>query len=488
MRDSEEARFRAHPHPDMSEAAQAGPPVADGASPPAPPTHCDLPPAEMPARVGCRQLWHALRALVQLDGGWLWVQDAAFRFTDITLGGPAQHHPIAEIAAGRRRWDLPLEEVSPEALAEHKAACERHEPFSSFEYRIRGADGRRMWFSVSGMPYYDDDGRFLGYIGIGRDVSAQHALQDEIWHWEQRLSGFAECSPSWSWEQDARFRYTRFWGQSIDKTHISVDRSIGRAPWELDLSGVSTEQMAAHRATLERHAAFHDFRYMLRTSDGDEEWFSISGRPIFDRSGTFCGYRGAGTCITAERGMRDSLSRYREVIAAVNEMTGGLTETQPLEEVLRAIVERAQALARTASGFVYLVEEDGKSMELVLALGSITNYLGVQLRAGEGLSGIVWQTGEALVVNDYDRWPWRSRKFQRSGIVSIAGVPLKVAGHVLGVLGVVHDEAGRRFPDSVVTSLRAFAPLASLALQHTRQGKALASARRRASDDDTEQQ
>ncbi|MCB1886531.1 MAG: GAF domain-containing protein [Rhodocyclaceae bacterium] len=423
--------------------------------------------SERPARVGFQQLWKAMTAVVQLDGGWIWVQDADFRFVDITYGGPCRPRMSARSATGRRRWDLPLEGVTPEALAAHQAACERHEPFSCFEYRIRDEDDRLRWISVSGTPYFDEHGGFLGYMGIGRDVSAHHALHEEVWNWEQRMRSFAEYSPGWFWEQDTQFRFVRFWGQSLEKSQSPYSQPIGLTRWEMGLQGLSPEQMAAHRATLERHAAFHDFQYMLKNGDGGEEWYSISGRPTYDQHGAFAGYRGAGTRITPQRTMQAEVARYQQVLAAVNAMAEGLNATRRLEDVLQDIVERAQSLTGTTSGFVYLAGANADAMRLVLALGDIRDFLGTRLQPGEGVSGIVWQTGRPLLVNDYPRWPWRSRQFHNSGIRAIAGVPLSVGGQVLGVLGVAQTEPERRFEAQVLTGLEAFAPLAALAIQHS---------------------
>ncbi len=423
--------------------------------------------SERPDRVGFQQLWKTLTAVVQLDGGWIWVQDAKLRFVDITYGGPCRPRMSARTATGRRRWDLPLEGVSAEALAAHQATCERHEPFSCFEYRIRDEDNRLRWISVSGTPYFDDLGNFLGYMGIGRDVSAQHAIHEEVWDWEQRMRSFAEYSPGWFWEQDTSFRFTRFWGQSLEKSHTAFGQPLGKTRWEMGLQGVTPEQMAAHRATLERHATFHDFQYMLWNGDGREEWYSISGRPSYDRHGAFAGYRGVGTRITPQKALQADLLRYRQVIGAVNAMAESLSATRRLEEVLQDIVERAQSLTEASSGFVYLAEPAGDAMRLVLALGSIRDFLGVNLKPGEGVSGIVWQTGRPLLVNNYPRWPWRSRQFHDSGIRAIAGVPLSVGSRVLGVLGVVQTAPDGHFEGQVLTGLEAFAPLAALAIQHS---------------------
>jgi light-regulated signal transduction histidine kinase (bacteriophytochrome) len=78
----------------------------------------------------------------------------------------------SDVAAfiGKRRWDLDVVGVSPEAMAEHRRATGAHEPFRDFEFGRRDPDGLH-WVAVSGEPIFDEAGAFRGYRGVGRDIT-----------------------------------------------------------------------------------------------------------------------------------------------------------------------------------------------------------------------------------------------------------------------------------------------------------------------------
>ena len=62
-------------------------------------------------------------------------------------------------------------------LDEHAAlqACiAARRPFLDFAFHRSQADGTRKLFRVSGQPMFDQSSRFLGYRGIGVEVSLDH--------------------------------------------------------------------------------------------------------------------------------------------------------------------------------------------------------------------------------------------------------------------------------------------------------------------------
>src|SRR6201995_2026101 len=67
---------------------------------------------------------------------------------------------------------------------------------------------------------------------------------------------------------------------------------------------------------LEARQPFRDFVYRSVRGDGSLAHYEISGKPIYDAKGTFLGYRGTGTDVTAlrtaEAEARESEQRYRE--------------------------------------------------------------------------------------------------------------------------------------------------------------------------------
>ena len=115
--------------------------------------------------------------LLSLTADWLWEQDAELRFSWFSSNysqGGADHNSYI----GLYRWDLPLE-VSGEALAAHMAQLAAHETFRDLEYRITTPDGRKRWYSISGLPLFAN-GEFAGYRGVGREITRRKALEDEL--------------------------------------------------------------------------------------------------------------------------------------------------------------------------------------------------------------------------------------------------------------------------------------------------------------------
>ena len=55
---------------------------------------------------------------------------------------------------------------------------QRHEPFRDVELKLRNTRGEMVYARISGEPQFDEDGVFLGYRGIGRDVTALTQAQN----------------------------------------------------------------------------------------------------------------------------------------------------------------------------------------------------------------------------------------------------------------------------------------------------------------------
>jgi PAS domain-containing protein len=72
------------------------------------------------------------------------------------------------------------------------------------------------------------------------------------------LSDFANLSSDWFWEQDAEFRFTRFFGNSTDKLRREPTDFLGKRRWDMPIKGVTPEQMARHIASHERHESFRN--------------------------------------------------------------------------------------------------------------------------------------------------------------------------------------------------------------------------------------
>jgi diguanylate cyclase (GGDEF)-like protein/PAS domain S-box-containing protein len=121
------------------------------------------------------------RALTDLSSDWYWETDAEFRFTRIegrfVEGGESL---AGENALGKRRWETGLEIEHPRGWQGHLEALREHRPFRDLILCRTSPDGERRFISVSGEPIHDDARGFVGYRGVGRDVTDRKNAENRI--------------------------------------------------------------------------------------------------------------------------------------------------------------------------------------------------------------------------------------------------------------------------------------------------------------------
>ncbi len=184
------------------------------------------------------------------------------------------------------------------------------------------------------------------------------ALQES----QKLFEDMANVSADWFWETDVdhkfKFISEKFEDVSGLDPRLFLNRSRGEA------AGVNVHDAEdfwrEHFETLQNHIAFHDFRYTVPRSNSREAHLSISGKPIFDTSGDFIGYRGSGRDVTAEetakRRLQESeerLYRYVEELEVsrqyLEENTAQMSE---LAENYAVEKERAEMSERSKSEFL----------------------------------------------------------------------------------------------------------------------------------------
>lgn len=209
------------------------------------------------------------------------------------------------------------------------AACERG-IFQGAEEDIESWVKNRLTHYRSGNNSLEQqlsDGRWIlcserettdgGVVGIRSDITERKRAEEELRESEARFRDFAGASADWFWEMDEDIRFTYM--------SENVERTLGAAPeWyygktRQDLLGKSYDREAwdQHLQTLRDHKAFRDFIYY---HEGKEQsaWLRASGVPIFADDGSFLGYRGTGSNITAqmeaEEALRESERLFRAII------------------------------------------------------------------------------------------------------------------------------------------------------------------------------
>jgi C4-dicarboxylate-specific signal transduction histidine kinase len=175
--------------------------------------------------------------------------------------------------------------------------------------------------------------------------TAEEALRES----EQRFRDYAETASDWLWETGPDHRFTWFSRHAtpaddpawrIGETRLEIAADLDEEP----------EKWRSHRATLAAHEAFRGFTYRTVQADGSVGYVAISGKPVFDAQGGFCGYRGVGSDVTAAvraEQAEQALHRAQAELAHVSRVTtlGELAASiaHEINQPLAAIVADAYA-------------------------------------------------------------------------------------------------------------------------------------------------
>ncbi|HVQ73295.1 MAG TPA: ATP-binding protein [Bradyrhizobium sp.] len=190
-----------------------------------------------------RQSEARFRTLVQFSFDVYWETDAQHRFIHQEFAESLADAPASGSEIGKTRWEVPYLEPDEEAWRKHRETLDAHLPFRDFELARPAPDGSKRYVSVSGLPVFDDSGRFVGYRGVGRHITerrlaeeALRAMQAELAH-ANRVTTMGELSASIAHEVNqpiaatvanaqAALRWLRARPPDLDEVRASLSRIV----------------------------------------------------------------------------------------------------------------------------------------------------------------------------------------------------------------------------------------------------------------------
>jgi PAS domain S-box-containing protein len=177
----------------------------------------------------------------------------------------------------------------------------------STAYRIVLPDGTIKHLETIGRPAFSGSGELVEIVTTQMDVTVRKRAEEALRESEAKFRDYAETASDWFWEMGPDYKFTHLTENAFGS---DPEQRIGTTCWDhaLDLETESTKWRLVW-ATLDARESFRDFVYCTADGSGAPMYVKASGKPVFDCSGKFCGYRGTGTDVTAiVRGQRAEAS------------------------------------------------------------------------------------------------------------------------------------------------------------------------------------
>jgi two-component system, LuxR family, sensor kinase FixL len=244
-------------------------------------------------------------------------------------------------AEGVHREDL------ARCLRTYAQAFEARQEFT-MEYRLRRADGEYRWVVDHGVPRFEGDGNFLGYIGTVSDITERKRAEEALEKEHAFLRQIIDIDPNFIFAKDRDGRFTLANRAVAEAYGTTVENLIGKT--DADFNPNDKEVEFFHTMDLEVIDSLEE-RFIpeepITDAQGRVRWLQTVKRPIVERDGTANQVLGASTDITMRKAAEAELQRNRDELAhttrvsTLGELTASLAHE--LNQPLGAILSNADA-------------------------------------------------------------------------------------------------------------------------------------------------
>jgi len=363
---------------------------------------------------------------------------------------------------------MPLLIVAPEdeAAARQRLAQREVGIRSEFDSLFRRKGGGEGWMHVIATPIRDDFGKFAGTLYMFTDITERRRAEEALRASEALYRSLIEAMPQCITRKDRAGRIIYGNARFFEDLQAAPDQILGKTDFDFHPRELAEQYLQDDLRVL--HGETIDKIEEHERGDGKRILVRVIKLPTYDEHHNVNGMQVIFWDVTAERQAEEKLRRQKEYLDALHATTLGLIGRLKVNDLLQALTYRAAMLVGTQHGYSYVTARGQTEMEMNVGIGIFEQMIGTKARRGVGVTGTVWETGQALVIDDYQTWQGHLAKPGNDQLHSIVAIPLKSGDEVIGVFGVAHTEAPRRFDETDVEMLTRFANLASIALDNAR--------------------
>lgn len=210
------------------------------------------------------------------------------------LGAEVDRSGRCEIGPVRARYDDDLRE----AIAAASEDCWENGQDYQLEGQYHHPDGRVIDLRIGGSAVRDEAGTIISVFGLTQDITLEQTAKRQVMESEGRFRDFAASAGDWCWESDSDHRIVDISDGSGDVCKNVMIKYIGQTGRDIPIVEDDQLILKRHFEDLEARREFKDFTYRVREQEGEVVTLQIAGKPRFDESGKFLGYRGIGRDIS----------------------------------------------------------------------------------------------------------------------------------------------------------------------------------------------
>jgi PAS domain S-box-containing protein len=288
-----------------------------------------------------------LRALIDNLPDGIYAKDTAGRKT---LANPADLKNLrckteAE-AIGKSDFDFFPKEIAEKFWADDLKVIAGQPVINREEYLFDEA-GRKRWLLTSKLPLRDQDGKIVGLIGIGRNITRLKGAEEALVRERLLLRALIDNLPDCIYAKDTAGRKTLANPADLKNLRCQTEaEAIGKNDFDLFPKDIAEKFWADDLKVIAGQPVINREEYLFDEA-GRKYWLLTSKLPLLDQDGKIVGLIGIGRDITlqkqAEEALRESEAKLRQSTVQLERSNRELQDfayvaSHDLQEPLRKIV------------------------------------------------------------------------------------------------------------------------------------------------------
>ena len=147
------------------------------------------------AKEALRKSEERFRSLVETTSDWVWEIDRSGVYTYVSPKVSELLGYAPEEIIGKTPFDLMPPDEAQHIGAIFRDVVASQKPFERLENTARRKDGQLVVLETSGVPFFDANGRLLGYRGIDRNITEREQTEESLRASEDKFSKAFHISP-----------------------------------------------------------------------------------------------------------------------------------------------------------------------------------------------------------------------------------------------------------------------------------------------------
>ena len=219
-----------------------------------------------------------------------------------------------EQALGKTDLDFFPKEIAEGFMANDHSVIDTGKSILKREEFFIDKDGNKRWLHTSKLPLKDDEGKIIGLIGIGRDITEQRQMQQTLQKERILLRTLIDNIPDAIFVKDLECRKTVANLADVKNMGLKSEADVlGKNDYELFSKEIADGFFADDQSVLKGNPVLNREEFFI-DKKGNKSWLLTSKLPLYNEKKEIIGLIGIGRNITKQKLFEDALQHERNFL------------------------------------------------------------------------------------------------------------------------------------------------------------------------------